>query len=186
MSSLKSFFNFLCSENYLKENPAEILESPKQWRKLPNVIGLDEVEALLACPDPKTVRGIRDKGKTVFLTTHFMEEAERHCDRVAIIESGKIVAIETPENLVKSLAAEKRVVFTVDGGFDQNLLKSSNSVTRVEQSGDRIVVFGRDDRLVVDVVVALSDNKIEFRDLRTEQANLEDVFLSLTGHTMRE
>jgi len=61
LSSLKSFFNFLCSENYLKENPAEILESPKQWRKLPNVIGLDEVEALLACPDPKTVRGIRDK-----------------------------------------------------------------------------------------------------------------------------
>ena len=57
----QSFFNFLCSENYLKENPAEILESPKQWRKLPNVIGLDEVEALLACPDPKTVRGIRDK-----------------------------------------------------------------------------------------------------------------------------
>ena len=61
LSSLKSFFNFLCSENYLKDNPAEILESPKQWRKLPNVVSLDEVEALLACPDPKTLIGIRDK-----------------------------------------------------------------------------------------------------------------------------
>lgn len=61
LSSLKSFFNFLREENYIKENPAEILESPKLWRKLPNVIGLDEVEALLACPDPKTLQGIRDK-----------------------------------------------------------------------------------------------------------------------------
>ena len=61
LSSLKSFFNFLCEENYLKENPAEILESPKLWRKLPNVISLDEVEALLNCPDPKTLYGIRDK-----------------------------------------------------------------------------------------------------------------------------
>ncbi|MCH8156619.1 MAG: site-specific tyrosine recombinase XerD [Nitrospinae bacterium] len=61
LSSLKSFFNFLCEENYLKDNPAEILESPKLWRKLPNIISLDEVEALLACPDPKTIFGIRDK-----------------------------------------------------------------------------------------------------------------------------
>ncbi len=61
LSSLKSFFNFLCEENYLKDNPAEILESPKLWRKLPIIISLDEVEALLACPDPKTLFGIRDK-----------------------------------------------------------------------------------------------------------------------------
>jgi integrase/recombinase XerD len=61
LSSLKSFFNFLCEEKYLKDNPAQILESPKLWRKLPNVVGLDEVEALLACPDPKTLQGIRDK-----------------------------------------------------------------------------------------------------------------------------
>ena len=61
LSSLKSFFKFLCEENYLKDNPAEILESPKLWRKLPIIISLDEVEALLACPDPKTLFGIRDK-----------------------------------------------------------------------------------------------------------------------------
>lgn len=61
LSSLKSFFNFLCEEKYLSDNPVEILESPKLWRKLPTVVGLDEVEALLACPDPKTLQGIRDK-----------------------------------------------------------------------------------------------------------------------------
>jgi integrase/recombinase XerD len=61
LSSLKSFFSFLCEEDYLKDNPADILESPKLWRKLPNVIGLEDVEALLASPDPQTVLGVRDK-----------------------------------------------------------------------------------------------------------------------------
>ena len=61
LSSLKSFFKFLCDEQHLKDNPAEILESPKQWRKLPGFLSLDEVEALLDCPDPKTLFGVRDK-----------------------------------------------------------------------------------------------------------------------------
>ena len=61
LSSLKSFFKFLCDEHQLKDNPAEILESPRLWRKLPTFISLDEVEALLNCPDPKTLFGIRDK-----------------------------------------------------------------------------------------------------------------------------
>lgn len=156
----------------------------------PKLIFLDELTTGL---DPQArrnmwdlVRGIRDGGKTVFLTTHFMEEAERLCDRVAIIDHGKIVAIDTPGNLVKSLAVENRVVFTVDEEFDSRLIEEKKSVTKIEKSGNRITVFGKSDRLVVDVVVALSDNKIQFRDLRTEQANLEDVFLSLTGHTMRD
>ncbi|MEE9171185.1 MAG: ABC transporter ATP-binding protein [bacterium] len=156
----------------------------------PQLVFLDELTTGL---DPQArrnmwdlVRSIRDKGKTVFLTTHFMEEAERLCDRVAIIENGKIVAIDTPEELVKNLGAENRVVFSVDGEFDKDLLNSFDSVAGVEQTGERVVVSGRSDQLVVDVVVALSDRKIKFRDLRTEQANLEDVFLSLTGHIMRD
>jgi ABC-2 type transport system ATP-binding protein len=156
----------------------------------PQLVFLDELTTGL---DPQArrnmwdlVRSIRDTGKTVFLTTHFMEEAERLCDRVAIIENGKIVAIDTPEKLVKNLGAENRVVFTVDGEFDNDLFNSFDSVAGVEQTGERVVVSGRSDQLVVDVVVALSDRKIKFRDLRTEQADLEDVFLSLTGHIMRD
>lgn len=61
LSSLKSFFKFLCYERHLKDNPAEILESPGLWRKLPGYISVDEVEALLVCPDPKTLIGVRDK-----------------------------------------------------------------------------------------------------------------------------
>lgn len=156
----------------------------------PDLIFLDELTTGL---DPQArhsmwdlVRGIREDGKTVFLTTHFMEEAERLCDRVAIIDRGHIIAIDTPVNLVKNLGSENRVVFTVDEPFDSDLLDSLDSVTRLENEGGRITAFGSGDQLVVDVVVSLSDNKIKFRDLRTEQANLEDVFLSMTGHSIRD
>ncbi|MFQ5771336.1 MAG: ABC transporter ATP-binding protein [bacterium] len=132
------------------------------------------------------VKNIREKGKTVFLTTHFMEEAERLCDRVAIIDHGQIVALDSPENLIRNLGAENRVVFTTDEAFRAKSLRYLTSVTRVEQIGERVVVYGRGDRLVVEVVTALSANGSQFRDLRTEQPNLEDVFLALTGKKMRD
>jgi len=61
LSALKSFFKFLCDEGHREDNPAEMLESPRQWRKLPGFLSLVDVEALLACPDPKTLFGVRDK-----------------------------------------------------------------------------------------------------------------------------
>ncbi len=131
------------------------------------------------------VRDIREQGKTVVLTTHFMEEAERLCDRVAIVDQGRIVALDTPENLIRDLGAENRVVFTINGEFKAEKLNELASVTRVEQSGNRCEIYGRDEKLIVDVVNALSKNGYPFRDLRTEQPTLEDVFLALTGREMR-
>jgi len=131
------------------------------------------------------VRDIRQQGKTVVLTTHFMEEAERLCDRVAIVDQGRIVALDTPENLIRDLGAENRVVFTINGEFKAEKLNELASVTRVEQSGDRCEIYGWDEKLIVDVVNALSKNGYPFRDLRTEQPTLEDVFLALTGKEMR-
>lgn len=132
------------------------------------------------------VRDIRNRGKTIFLTTHFMEEAERLCDRVAIIDHGRIVALDTPENLIRSLGAENRVIFSTKSAFDPEPLHQLSSVSRVEQIGDRFIVYGQGDRLVVEVVNALSTHGVPFSHLRTEQANLEDVFLTLTGREMRE
>lgn len=131
------------------------------------------------------VRDIREQGKTVVLTTHFMEEAERLCDRVAIVDQGRIVALDTPANLIRNLGAENRVVFTINGEFKADKLNELASVTRVEQSGDRCEIYGWDEKLIVDVVNALSKNGCPFRDLRTEQPTLEDVFLALTGKEMR-
>jgi len=156
----------------------------------PEIVFLDELTTGL---DPQArramwdlVKGVRDRGKTVFLTTHYMEEAEQLCDRVAIIDHGKIAALDTPRNLVASLDAENRIVFSVDGPVDPAPFRSIQGVTRVEQSGGRVIIFGREDGLLVRVVVALDSAKIRFRDLRTEQPSLEDVFLALTGKEMRD
>ena len=151
----------------------------------PEIVFFDELTTGL---DPQArhnmwdmVRNIRDQGKTVLLTTHFMEEAERLCDHVAIIDHGKIVALDSPENLIQKLDAENRVVFTANSDFDGKCVNDLKVVTKADQIGERWIVYGQGDRLVVDVVNALASNGINFRDLRTEQPNLEDVFLTLTG-----
>jgi ABC-2 type transport system ATP-binding protein len=131
------------------------------------------------------VRSIRERGKTVFLTTHYMEEAEQLCDRVAIIDHGRIVALDTPENLIHSLEAESRVVFSVDGPFDDELLRTIHAVSRVERVDGKIAAYGQDG-LVSGVVNALETAGVSFRDLRTEQASLEDVFLAMTGKELRD
>ena len=132
------------------------------------------------------VRQIRDRGCTVVLTTHFMEEAERLCDRVMIVDRGRVVALDTPEALIGSLNVDKRIVFDLPEGQDVANLTSLPAVGRVEQSGERAIVYGHGDRFAGAVVNALEDSGVSFTDLRTEQPNLEDVFLLLTGREMRE
>lgn len=156
----------------------------------PELVFLDELTTGL---DPQArramwdlVRGIRDQGKTVFLTTHFMEEAENLCDRVAIIDKGRIVGLDTPQNLIASLEAETRVEFTVDGRFDEPAFRAVQGVTRVERSGSRVIIYGKGDGLLVRVVMALEQGKVRFRDLRIESPNLDDVFIAMTGKEMRD
>ena len=159
----------------------------------PQLVFLDELTTGL---DPQArhaiwnlVRAVRAKGKTVLLTTHFMEEAERLCDRVAILNHGRIVALDTPAALIHGLAAEERVVFSLDGGLSPALENALARAGRLEVQGQRVVVHaksGREVPLVSEVVNLLTGQGVPFRDLRTEQPNLEDVFLSLTGREMRQ
>lgn len=156
----------------------------------PEVVFLDELTTGL---DPHARRaiwdlvlGIRDQGKTVVLTTHFMEEAERLCNRVAIVDQGRIVALDTPENLIRSLGPEFRVTFRVTGPFEQNAFKKIQGVSRIEQKDDRVTIHGKGDRLLSGVVNTLEKGGFGFRDLRTEHPTLEDVFLILTGKKIRD
>jgi len=159
----------------------------------PQLVFLDELTTGL---DPQArhaiwdlVRDVRAKGKTVMLTTHFMEEAERLCDRVAILDHGRIVALDTPTALIRSLGAEERVTFNLDGALPAGFEKGLSEAVRLEVQGERVVVHGKNNRkvpLVSEVVNLLAEQGVAFRDLRTEQPNLEDVFLSLTGREMRE
>ncbi len=156
----------------------------------PRVVFFDELTTGL---DPQArrsmwdlVRQVREQGCTVFLTTHFMEEAERLCDRVLIIDRGKLVSLDTPEAMIRSLGAENRLVFTLPGNQAAPALTDLPQVRRVEQIGERVIVYGHGERFASSVVFALEDAGVDFLDLRTEQPNLEDVFLSLTGQEMRE
>ncbi|MCP5094171.1 MAG: ABC transporter ATP-binding protein [Chloroflexi bacterium] len=155
----------------------------------PDLVFLDELTTGL---DPQSRRAIwdlvlaiRDRGKTVFLTTHFMEEAERLCDRVAIVDHGKIIALDTPQNLIDALDAENRVVFETNDKFDEQLFQDVPGIIRVEQFGQRVVVYGQKDGMLSGVVNALEANHVQFSNLRTERPSLEDVFLALTGKEMR-
>jgi ABC-2 type transport system ATP-binding protein len=159
----------------------------------PQLIFLDELTTGL---DPQArhaiwdlVREVRCRGKTVLLTTHFMEEAEKLCDRVAILDHGKIVALDTPAALIHSLEAEERVIFSVDGMLPAGFQEALTGLTSIEVQGGQVTISGKNGRkvpLVSEVVSLLSQQGVQFRDLRTEQPNLEDVFLSLTGREMRE
>ena len=155
----------------------------------PELVFLDELTSGL---DPQArrhmwqmVEEIRQRGKTVFLTTHFMEEAERLCDRVAILDHGRIVALDTPANLIASLTAENRIIFTVAGPLAVEIVQQVPGVLRVEHIGEQVIVYGRKEGMLSGVVTALETNGINFTDLRTERPSLEDVFLALTGREMR-
>ncbi len=157
----------------------------------PDVVFLDELTTGL---DPQArhamwdlVRDIRARGKTVFLTTHFMEEAERLCDRVAIMDHGQIIALDTPEALIRSLDGHTRLVCAVQGGdLPVEALRTLDGVAEVRASGTRLEVVGNGPQLVQQVVSLLGERGLVLRDLRTEQPGLEDVFLTLTGRHLRD
>jgi ABC-2 type transport system ATP-binding protein len=159
----------------------------------PALVFLDELTTGL---DPQArhaiwdlVRDVRDHGKTILLTTHFMEEAEKLCDRVAILDHGRIVALDTPATLIHNLGAEERVVFTVDGALSSGFEKCLSGEARIDVEGRQVTVHGKNGRqvsLVSEVVEQLNNQAVRFSDLHTEQPNLEQVFLSLTGRAIRE
>ncbi len=156
----------------------------------PEVVFLDELTTGL---DPQArramwdmIREIRDHGKTVFLTTHYMEEAEELCDRVAIMDHGRIVALDTPAALIRSIGGERRIRFTLKGDFDEASLRGLGSVSRVERRNDTITIYGSGDQFLSGVVSALEREKVLFTGLSVREPSLEDVFLTLTGHEIRE
>jgi ABC-2 type transport system ATP-binding protein len=156
----------------------------------PEVVFLDELTTGL---DPQArraiwdlVRGIRDRGKTVFLTTHLMEEAERLCDRVGIIDHGRIVDVDSPEGLVQRHCPERSVILTTEDERAASYFHRVPRVTSVVRNGLRFTIEGAGDDLVTDLIQCLSEHQIRVTDFRTKMPTLEDVFLRLTGHSIRD
>jgi ABC-2 type transport system ATP-binding protein len=156
----------------------------------PEIVFLDELTTGL---DPQSrraiwerVREIRDRGKTVFMTTHLMEEAERLCDRVAIIEHGRIIDVDAPERLVNKYCPERTVTIATEDARAEDLFKAMPRVVDVSRQDGRLSIRGEGEDLVTRVVWCLSENRIPVTDFRTILPNLEDVFIKVTGHSIRD
>jgi len=156
----------------------------------PEVVFLDELTTGLDPQARRTiwdlVTGIRDRGTTVFLTTHLMEEAERLCDRVAIIEHGRLIEVGTPDELVHKHCPERTVVFTSDDADVAERMQRLGAVERTAGSGGMYTIRGAGDDFVTDVINFIAREGIRVRGFRTEIPTLEEVFLKLTGHGIRD
>jgi ABC-2 type transport system ATP-binding protein len=161
----------------------------------PELLFLDEPTTGL---DPQSrrqtweiVEGLKARGRTVLLTTHYMEEAARLCDRVAVVDHGKVIALGTPRELIASLGAEHVVEFAVD---ERASTLIEDGVLRALPSVEDVVHDGRSWRLTVREVhravpallASLSERGAEPTELTTHHATLEDVFMALTGRRLRD
>ncbi len=156
----------------------------------PELVFLDELTTGL---DPQArraiwdlVRGIRERGKTVFLTTHLMEEAERLCDRVAIIDHGRIIDIGTPAELVHRHCPERTVIVATEDPAAPERFRAIPQVLALNSDGLQLTIRGLGGELVTQVIHCLAEHRIRVVAFRTELPTLEDVFLKLTGHTIRD
>jgi ABC-2 type transport system ATP-binding protein len=154
----------------------------------PELVFLDEMTTGL---DPAArrdawdlIREMREHGATVVLVTHFMEEAERLCDRVAIVDRGRVAATGSPQGLIADHADGVRVAFTTDAP-DVGWLAAVPHVSSVERHGPRVEIEG-DGPVLTHVAAALLAHGIEPHDLHPEMPSLEDVFLRITGHSLRD
>jgi ABC-2 type transport system ATP-binding protein len=154
----------------------------------PELVFLDEMTTGL---DPAArhtawdlIRTIREQGTTVLLVTHFMDEAEQLCDRLAIVDHGRIVATDSPQGLITTYADSIKVIFSTDVE-DISWLELLPQVSSITRRGQRVEVEGNGPVLAA-VAAELAGHGILPIDLRTEQPSLEDVFLAITGETMQD
>lgn len=157
----------------------------------PELVFLDEPTAGL---DPharrevwRLIRSLKEKGKTVFLTTHYMDEAEKLSDDVAIIEAGRIIAHDSPRNLIASLDRANVIEFTVDEPTDEDDFLSLTAVNAANIVGTNVVLYTADVKKCMSELLNLSEQKgLDLKDMRFRNPSLEDVFIELTGRMLRD
>jgi ABC-2 type transport system ATP-binding protein len=155
----------------------------------PRVAVLDELTTGL---DPAArretwdlIEAVRDRGVTILLVTHFMQEAERLCDRLAVIDAGRVVALDTPAGIVARVDTGQRMRFRPSRPFDDRLLTDLPAVSSLQWRGDEVVLHGDED-LVTAVTTTLATHGIVAGRLRVEQASLDDAFVALTRTSPQE
>jgi len=157
----------------------------------PDVLFLDEPTTGL---DPQSrrqlwelIEGYKRSGRTVLLTTHYMDEAQRLCDRVAIVDHGRVIALGTPDELIASLGADHVVEFRVEGALDLSAVERLDAVTQVRREEPGFALIVREPHIAIPALLAeLERQRCTLAALTTHHATLEDVFVHLTGRTLRD
>ncbi|WP_410873277.1 ABC transporter ATP-binding protein [Nocardia sp. A7] len=150
----------------------------------PEIVIFDELTAAL---DPQArrdtwelVEQIRDRDVTVLLVTHFMDEAERLCDRLAVIDAGKVVAIDSPAGLIQAVSVGHRLRFRSTTPWSEELLTALPEVKSISRHSAQVEVIGAGN-FVYSVIATLAANEIVVTDVQLEQPSLDDAFVALTG-----
>jgi ABC-2 type transport system ATP-binding protein len=157
----------------------------------PEILFLDEPTTGL---DPQARRNVwdvidrlRERGKTIVLTTHYMEEAERLCDRVGIMDQGKIIALDAPSDLIAKQNPESAVELITSNGVSKELFHRLPRVSKVTQDGNRFILYSKEASSVLIQLTHLSESGgLDLESISVRKATLEDVFLELTGKKLRE
>ncbi len=156
----------------------------------PSVVFLDEPTSGL---DPHgrrnmwgIIRELQDSGKTIFLTTHYMEEAEFLCSRVAIMYEGRIITLAPPEELIKNHTDEKTIVVDYKGAIQENDIKQLQGVTGSWIKDSRITITSRDHKTTLAGLLDWKTPGITIEDIIIRRGNLEDVFLKLTDRGLEQ
>lgn len=157
----------------------------------PRVLFLDEPTTAL---DPQArrsiweiVEGLSRKGKTIILNTHYMEEAERLCERVGIMDHGQIIALDTPANLILKQNLDSAVEVISSNGTRKEFFEKLPRVNKVTQDGEKFILQTREAlELLTDIIRLRGENKLQLQNVSVREATLEDVFLELTGRKLRD
>lgn len=158
---------------------------------MPRLVFLDEPSTGM---DPQArrnlweiIEGFKARGMTVVLTTHYMEEAERLCDRVAVMDHGRIIALDSPSALVRENFAEDAIEFVSNNGLTEDDLGQLAAVTSAASQGSAHSIFSSDIPCTMSSLLELAQERgAALEGMRVRHATLEDVFLKLTGRTLRD
>lgn len=149
----------------------------------PELLLLDELTTGL---DPEArrdiwslIQNLTERGKTIVLTTHFMEEAEYLCDRIAFLQQGHLTALGTPEELLANFGQDHWLSFETDPSVSIAIMEGIPGIQKVERQGHRIKLYGRGDRFVQDVLQTLTRHHLHFQGMETGRPSLDDLFTSM-------
>ncbi|MBS4537040.1 ABC transporter ATP-binding protein [Clostridium sp. D2Q-11] len=155
----------------------------------PKIIFLDELTTGL---DPKSrremwecVKELRNEGRTIFMTTHYMEEAAYLCDQICIIDEGKIATIDTIDGVIEHADIDTLITFETKEDVMDLINEEISGISRIEKHNDTINIFSKREDLITDLVILMKDKRIKYKKINILRPGLEDAFLKLTGKTWK-